>query len=451
MSIAPPRISVIMANYRGAEWLLAALGSVLGQTLAPFEVIVSDDASPDDSLALIRRMAAGDPRIRLIEAAQNGGPGAARNRALDAARGDWLAIVDSDDILHPERFARLIDAAEASGADAVCDDLLYFPDPGGRSGLTLLDGSRPPMPLTPEYFIKSASVGSGLTSLGYLKPMVRRAALADLRYDPAVRIGEDYDLLLRFLLAGGKVQVLPVPYYLYRRHAGSISHRLSEARVAEMIANQDALAERGFALSPAVQAGLTARRTGLTRDLRFEQLVAALKGRRPLHAAGLMLRDPGLLPMLSRALREHWQNRRPLPVIPPAARADLVLAGPDTPRDPTLERALGLQNSQWQNVPAWPQPNSPDDGAALWPALARRAGGAVVAHDLAGLYAAGFLPAHQGVTAVIASPDEAARALQLARALAARVVLADAITADFAETSALCVGYKILQSKGKTE
>jgi hypothetical protein len=63
-----PLISVIMANYRGAAFLPAALDSVLAQTIAEIEIIVSDDASPDDSAAVVRQVAARDPRVKLIEA-----------------------------------------------------------------------------------------------------------------------------------------------------------------------------------------------------------------------------------------------------------------------------------------------------------------------------------------------------------------------------------------------
>ena len=69
---------------------------------------------------------ADDPRIRLVRSAQNSGPAAARNKALALARGDWIAVMDSDDLMHPDRLKRLIAAAERDGADIVADDLIEF-------------------------------------------------------------------------------------------------------------------------------------------------------------------------------------------------------------------------------------------------------------------------------------------------------------------------------------
>ena len=121
-----PVVSVIMANYNGAAHLPQALNSVLGQTVRDVEVIVADDASPDRSGDIVSQFMQGDRRVSLIESAENRGPGAARNDALRAARGEWVAIVDSDDIIHPERFEILLSAARSHGADAIADDLLFF-------------------------------------------------------------------------------------------------------------------------------------------------------------------------------------------------------------------------------------------------------------------------------------------------------------------------------------
>lgn len=305
-----PLISVIMANYRGAAWLPAALDSVLAQTVRDIEIIVSDDASPDDSVAVVHGYAARDRRIRLIEASRNGGPASARNRALRAARGEWIAIVDSDDIIEPERFAVLLAAADRLDADAVADDLLFFSEHG--TGPTLLGGyaSEDPFPVSPEFFIRSNISGNGLPPLGYLKPVFRRSRIADLLYDEGIRIAEDYDFLLRFLLDGRRLFVLPQALYRYQRHDASISHRLSEAHVLAMIANQQALVEaRGANLSSPVRQALDLRMQSLDRALAFERLVAAMKGRRPARALGMLAAQPRLIAPLARSASEHWRSR----------------------------------------------------------------------------------------------------------------------------------------------
>ena len=80
-----PTVSVIMANYCGAAHLERALSSVLAQTMIDLEVIVSDDNSPDDSVAVVAQVMRRDPRVRLITTEVNGGPAKARNRALNVA------------------------------------------------------------------------------------------------------------------------------------------------------------------------------------------------------------------------------------------------------------------------------------------------------------------------------------------------------------------------------
>ena len=128
MSTETPLVSVITANYNGARHLAAAVRSVLQQTLCSLELIIADDASTDDSLAVIACAAAGDPRVRVLKTCQNGGPGAARNRALKAARGRYIAVFDSDDLMAPDRLEKLVARARVDHADIVVDNLLVFQD-----------------------------------------------------------------------------------------------------------------------------------------------------------------------------------------------------------------------------------------------------------------------------------------------------------------------------------
>src|ERR1700722_6289602 len=95
-----PVVSVIMANYNGADYIADAVSSVRKQTLTNFEIIIFDDASSDCSVDIVSGLAANDARLRLLRSDRNLGPAAARNRALDVARGEWIAIVDSDDFIH---------------------------------------------------------------------------------------------------------------------------------------------------------------------------------------------------------------------------------------------------------------------------------------------------------------------------------------------------------------
>src|SRR4051812_36371506 len=126
-----PLVSVVMANHNGAAFLAEALRSALGQSLVDLEVVLADDGSTDASLAIAQAIAAGDRRLVVLPPAPNGGPGAARNRGFAAARGQWIAVMDSDDLMHPERLERLLEAAGRDGCDIVADDMLAFFEDGG--------------------------------------------------------------------------------------------------------------------------------------------------------------------------------------------------------------------------------------------------------------------------------------------------------------------------------
>ena len=95
------KVSVIVPVYRTLEWLARCVQSITGQTYKNLEIILVDDGSPDNCPALCDAAAEKDSRVRVIHK-QNGGVSTARNAGLDAAQGNWIAFVDSDDTVAPE-------------------------------------------------------------------------------------------------------------------------------------------------------------------------------------------------------------------------------------------------------------------------------------------------------------------------------------------------------------
>lgn len=116
-SVVPPRhadlVSVIMPSFNNARWLPRAINSVLSQQGAHVELIVIDDGSSDDSVAIARRIAETVDNMRVISLLRNFGCYYARNVGVMAARGDYVALLDSDDIMSPDRIARQLDAVKA--------------------------------------------------------------------------------------------------------------------------------------------------------------------------------------------------------------------------------------------------------------------------------------------------------------------------------------------------
>ncbi|MCD8149307.1 MAG: glycosyltransferase [Clostridiales bacterium] len=113
-----PEVSVIMPVYNASEHLRQCLDSVTGQTLREIEIICVDDGSTDDSVAILNEYAAKDSRIRVITQ-ENAGAGAARNRGLEAAGGEYLSILDADDFFEPTMLEKAYEKAKASDAQVL--------------------------------------------------------------------------------------------------------------------------------------------------------------------------------------------------------------------------------------------------------------------------------------------------------------------------------------------
>jgi succinoglycan biosynthesis protein ExoO len=328
----PPRVTIAVANYNGGRFLEAALHSALAQTLSDIEVILVDDRSTDDSVARAQAVAAADPRLRVIVMDQNGGPGAARNRALDLARGEWFAVLDSDDLIHPQRFERMIAAAEADGADIVADNLMLFHEDNHAPATRFLDdiesGGR--WIATPAY-LESGQMFAKQPALGFLKPLIRRSKMKEfaIRYDSSLRIAEDDLLIMHMLAAGMRYRLLPDLGYFYRKHSSSISHRIAAHHLHALI-DADARARPLFPPDPAVQRALDRRRASFVRALAFTETVTALKARRPLRAVSALAAQPAAIPLLgmlvSGAMAKLRQRRAAPAAASPAARNAVVIS-----------------------------------------------------------------------------------------------------------------------------
>lgn len=300
-----PDVSVIMAAWSAADIVHVAIRSALAQKGVAIELIVIDDASPDDTFEAARRAGEGDPRLVLERLSENSGPAAARNRGLDLARGRYVAVLDADDAMQPGRLARLVHQADAAELDIVADDMLRVNDAsdGEAERRFLRDGSvSPAMDVSLADYLDPASERRFGENLGYLKPLFRRAALDEigLRYDETLRNSEDFYLVAELLALGASMQLNPEPGYRYTIREGSISHRLTPEMTAAILD-----AERGFMarhegrLKPDARRAAMARNRMLARSHAFESVVDALKRRRPVRALSEALRRPLALPHIA--------------------------------------------------------------------------------------------------------------------------------------------------------
>jgi cellulose synthase/poly-beta-1,6-N-acetylglucosamine synthase-like glycosyltransferase len=249
----PLAVSVIIPVYNGAQWLSAAVESVLVQTLSNLEVLIVDDASVDDTARIAERFATRDPRVQLLRQASNRGQAAARNLALERARGVWIAPVDADDEIRPDRLRLLAEAGERENADLIADGIFFRGArlPGTPPELMTWRGNGHDLELlSAEALIKSDIPAGGRCSLGYLKPLMRRRFLNEynLRYAEDLRFAEDFHLYVRALFCGARFLLYPESHYVYRQTPVSASR--AEALLPRMARQAVASSQRLRALVP---------------------------------------------------------------------------------------------------------------------------------------------------------------------------------------------------------
>lgn len=114
-----PRVSVIMPAYNCEKYIGAAIRSVVDQTMTDWELIIIDDCSKDGTFRVAEEMAAADERIRLFRNEKNLGPAGSRNRGLDLASAQYIALLDSDDLWRPEKLDRQLRLAEEQKAEFI--------------------------------------------------------------------------------------------------------------------------------------------------------------------------------------------------------------------------------------------------------------------------------------------------------------------------------------------
>ena len=214
---ATPKVSVITPAYKAARYIGQAIESVQAQTLTDWEMIIVDDASPDETAAVVERYL-DDPRIKLIRSERNRGECGARNLALEAAQGEWVAPLDADDWFAPQRLERLWQIAQEKGAILVADLQLQIDDNGQTYGVAFSDTLQPPTVPT-RYSIRDY-----LREHIAIKPFFSRRHALDhnLRYPEGIVLGGDHIFQTQLQLKGAELWIVPEPNYYYRVHPTSM-------------------------------------------------------------------------------------------------------------------------------------------------------------------------------------------------------------------------------------
>jgi glycosyltransferase involved in cell wall biosynthesis len=232
-----PLISVIVPIYNSQRYIEKCLRSIMTQTLSEIEIICVDDASPDDSSAIVEKLAREDDRINLIRHARNLGLGGARNTGIAAARAAFITGVDGDDWIRPNMMERLWEASGEGKADIVACGFAVMHE----NGALLFDR------VNREGQFRNDK--NSIDIFNILKPAFwgkiwRKSLFEDHGITfPEKLLFEDLPTTPRVLRFAKDIRVIPDSLYCYIQHEGSISNSISTRHIMDYFCAFDILSE----------------------------------------------------------------------------------------------------------------------------------------------------------------------------------------------------------------
>ncbi len=209
-----PSVSVIMTTYNSEKYLHAAIQSILNQTFSEFELLIVDDDSTDRTKEIITSLA--DSRIKLIMNSERKGVAYARNIALHHARGEYVAVLDSDDIAFPDRLRLQIDYLNSHRDVNLVGSAFEIIDCNGKL-ISIYQPITVPIAIKWELLFKDV--------IGHSTVMFRRSVALELGgYDQSFLVAEDFDLWIRFA-AYGEIAQMEKPLVQWRFTEQSMQNR----------------------------------------------------------------------------------------------------------------------------------------------------------------------------------------------------------------------------------
>lgn len=292
-------VCVVIAARNAQGTIAKAAGSALAQEHVS-EVIVVDDASSDRTATAAQSADDGSGRLKILVEKRNLGPSGARNRALAASEAPFFCVLDADDYMLPGRMARLI-ASGAADWDLIADDIIILPQHADVSfslqrGREI--GNR--RILDAESFARGniSRTGRPRGELGFLKPIINRAFMRRhaLRYDEAIRLGEDYALYLMALLHGARFRLVGACGYVAVERSDSLSSSHSAEDLRRMLCFDETLLQGPSQMSPDARRAIEAHRAAMRN--KYVYAAALEKKQANGFGAGLawLARSPAALP-----------------------------------------------------------------------------------------------------------------------------------------------------------
>lgn len=211
-------LSVIIPVYNVEEYLVKCVDSILNQTYRKLEVILVNDGSRDSSGSICDDFARKDSRVRVIHK-ENGGLSSARNAGMDAAAGEYISFIDSDDWIEPDSYERLLGLMERYQVKLVCGGNW---DVNGATGeKTLGICPKEEALVTAEEFVGRMFLWDGCDS-SVCDKIFHRSLLENFRF-PEGQVSEDVAITYKIVLGAERAVLSSYPFYNYYHRVGSIS------------------------------------------------------------------------------------------------------------------------------------------------------------------------------------------------------------------------------------
>ncbi|MEG3174731.1 glycosyltransferase [Sphingomonas sp. RB3P16] len=297
-------VSVIIAAWNAEATIGRAIASALIQQEV-CEVLVIDDRSTDATVATARAADDGTDRVRVVSLDRNSGPAAARNAGLSLSRAPFVAVLDADDFLLPDRFAALFAIPDW---DAIADNIAFITSdelPDFKTS-DIREFETEPQVLTFASFVERniSRRGAARRELGFAKPVMRRAFLekAALRYDEALRLGEDYALYTSMMLRGARFLTTRRCGYVAVERSTSLSAQHRTHDLAALFAYDKRLEVEAEGLPAPAKASVKRHSTQLAGMVRHRTFLDIKRERGALAALAYAAAEPLMLPRLVGAI-----------------------------------------------------------------------------------------------------------------------------------------------------
>lgn len=223
-------LSVIVPVYKAEKYLHRCVDSIIAQTWSNLEIILVDDGSPDNSGAICNEYATRDSRIRVIHK-PNGGVSSARNAGIDAATGEYIAFVDSDDYIAPDMYEKLFGVLKSENAIAVCDCYLHYDDKDLYKCIYEVHDDRI------EFLANFLISDIGGSCWNMIAPI---NIIDSLRFPEHLNSGEDRWYVLRLLCKAPSIVKVNEPLYYYdQSNNSSITHSISNDMDLKVLGGYD--------------------------------------------------------------------------------------------------------------------------------------------------------------------------------------------------------------------